>query len=409
MANPSLRFLHASDFHLERPLAGAEDVPESLRDVLVEAPFRAAERVFDAALREQVDFVLLAGDLLRPMAAGPRGLVFLVEQFERLHARQVPIYWATGKADAATRWTEVLNLPPNVNLFVGQQVKRLTFEREGRLRADILGAGVHSEGQVRAAEFRAAHGHLTIALAYGRLEGAAGTAHGVHYWALGGEHRRRVSSTSTPVMHYPGTPQGRSPRERGAHGCSIVQVDQHHQVRTRPIVTDVVRWHDELVRLDSSANHGSLERQLENRAQTLLTATPERELMVRWRIQAPPRLAAELRRGRLSGEILARLRSHFGSRRPGLWSWSLKPELPAGVTAAWYSEETIRGEFLRALRGYTSADAPALDIQPYLPQQHVDGPLASAVQLEDAAVRRRVLAEATTLGADLLSGEEPPA
>ncbi len=263
MANPSLRFVHASDFHLERPLRGADDVPEALADLLLEAPYRAAERVFDAALREQVDFVLLAGDLLRPMAAGPRALVFLVEQFDRLNERNVPIYWATGRADAATRWTEVLHLPPNVHVFTGQQVKRLAFEREGRLRADILGTGGHTEGGVKPAEFRAAHGHLTIALAYGRLESPASTAAGVHYWALGGEHRRRVLSAKSPVVHYPGTSQGRSPRERGPHGCTLVQIDEHHHVRTRPIVADAVRWHDEHVKLDATATHGSLERLLD--------------------------------------------------------------------------------------------------------------------------------------------------
>ena len=409
MANPNLRFIHASDFHLERPLRGAEDLPEALGELMIEAPQRAAERVFDAALREQVDFVLLAGDLLRPMAAGPRALVFLVDQFERLNERQVPIYWATGRADSATRWTEVLHLPPNVQVFTGHQVRRVAFERDTRLRADILAAGAHEDGGIRLGEFRAAHGHLTIALAYGRLESPASTASGVHYWALGGEHRRRVLSSRAPVVHYPGSPQGHSPRERGPHGATLVQVDEHHQIRTRQIVCDAVRWHDEHVQLDTASTAGALERLLENRARSLLTATSQRDLVVRWKVQAPPRLAAELRHGKLAGEILSRLRSHFATHRPALWSWSLEAQSPAGVPGEWYNEETIRGEFMRAMRHYTSADAPAPDLQPYLSAGAMADRLATAALLEDAAVRRRVLAQATVLGADLLSGEEPPA
>jgi hypothetical protein len=216
-------------------------------------------------------------------------------------------------------------------------------------------------------------------------------------------------SAKSPVVHYPGTPQGRSPRERGPHGCTLVQIDEHHHVRTRPIVSDAVRWHDEHVKLDATATHGSLERLLESRSRSLLTATPERELIVRWKIEAPPRLAAELRRGKLAGELLTRLRSHFGSHRPGLWSWSLGADLPSGVQADWYNEETIRGEFLRAMRDYASADAAPPDLQLYLPEGQMTGSLATATLLEDAAVRRRVMAEATMLGADLLSGEEPPA
>ncbi len=307
MAHTNLRFIHTSDFHLERPLRGADDLPDALAQLAVEAPLRAAERVFEAAVREQVDFVLLAGDLLRPMAAGPRALVFLVEQFERLNERDVPVYWATGRADAATRWTEVLHLPPNVHVFSGPQVRRAAFERDGRLRADILGAGAHVDGLVRPGEFRAAHGHLTVALTYGRLETPASTASGVHYWALGGEHRRRVRSTHLPVVHYPGSPQGRTPREHGPHGATLVQVDEHHQIRTRQIVCDAVRWHDEHIQLDATATAGSLERQIESRARALVTTAPDRQWIVRWKVQAPPRLAAELRRGKLAADLLARL------------------------------------------------------------------------------------------------------
>ena len=54
------RFIHASDFHLERPPRGLTEVPDHLRAPFVDAPYRAAERVFDAAIKERVDFVVLA-------------------------------------------------------------------------------------------------------------------------------------------------------------------------------------------------------------------------------------------------------------------------------------------------------------------------------------------------------------
>ena len=100
MANVDLRFIHASDFHLERPLGGVEEIPPALTDTFVDPPFQAASRVFDAAVDEQVGLVLLAGNLLQPTFAGPRGLVFLTEQFERLNARHIPVFWVTGRADA---------------------------------------------------------------------------------------------------------------------------------------------------------------------------------------------------------------------------------------------------------------------------------------------------------------------
>ena len=80
----SFRFIHASDFHLEAPVYGLAEAPEPLREVLLEAPYRAANNVFDAALRHEVDFLVLAGDVVAPEAAGPRALIFLRDQFALL-------------------------------------------------------------------------------------------------------------------------------------------------------------------------------------------------------------------------------------------------------------------------------------------------------------------------------------
>ncbi len=215
MASPTLRFLHASDFHLERPMRGLSEIPAGLADVIADAPFRAVERVFDAALSEQVDFVLLAGDVLQPTAAGPRGLVLLVEQLERLEARHIPVFWTTGRVDAATRWTDILHLPPNVHLATGRRVEHWKFEREGRLRAEIMGGTADEQHLIQPTGFRPSAGSVAIALAHGRLAAPVVAAQGVHYWALGGSHRRRVERSSVPVVHYPGTPQGRSPARIG--------------------------------------------------------------------------------------------------------------------------------------------------------------------------------------------------
>src|SRR5262245_61804717 len=96
---PSLRLLHASDLHLERPIYGLADVPEHLVELLIDAPFRAAEQVFETALSEAVDAVLLAGDVLNVDRAGPPAIMLLLEQFARLGDRGIPIYWAGGVAD----------------------------------------------------------------------------------------------------------------------------------------------------------------------------------------------------------------------------------------------------------------------------------------------------------------------
>jgi DNA repair protein SbcD/Mre11 len=129
MAKESFRFIHASDFHLERALQDILDLPENLRKTLVEAPWKAAEAVFEHAVVENVDFILLVGDLLNPATSGAQGIAFLTHQFELLRDRGIQVYWVGGVADDPDRWPEAVSLPDNVHLFSKRQVETFVFKR----------------------------------------------------------------------------------------------------------------------------------------------------------------------------------------------------------------------------------------------------------------------------------------
>src|SRR5262245_55227573 len=97
-------FVHASDLHLERPLFGLAEVPDRLRDSFIEAPYVAAERVFETAIAEQADVLGLAGDILHNLTAGARAWLFLQEQFSKLNASGIQVYWAGGGVDPPEEW-----------------------------------------------------------------------------------------------------------------------------------------------------------------------------------------------------------------------------------------------------------------------------------------------------------------
>ena len=90
MPGESIRFIHASDFHLESPLGDLDDLPPPLRDAMATAPHEAVKAIFEAALAKNIDFVVLTGDLLNPQAAGPYGMNLLLEQFEMLERLIAP-------------------------------------------------------------------------------------------------------------------------------------------------------------------------------------------------------------------------------------------------------------------------------------------------------------------------------
>ena len=104
MSQRPFRFIHASDLQLDLPIAGVVDAPESLVELLVSAPMRAAERVFDAAIDQQVDFVVLSGNLVDPASCSLHEMLFLTEQFERLNEHQILVYWCGGSLDSTNSW-----------------------------------------------------------------------------------------------------------------------------------------------------------------------------------------------------------------------------------------------------------------------------------------------------------------
>ena len=58
-----MRFIHASDLHIDSPLRGLDRYDGAPVERLRSATRSALERLVDRALAERVDFLLLAGDI----------------------------------------------------------------------------------------------------------------------------------------------------------------------------------------------------------------------------------------------------------------------------------------------------------------------------------------------------------
>ena len=171
---PCLRLLHASDLHLEQPIYGLAEVPEHLRELLIDAPFQAAEQVFETALAEDVDAVLLAGDVLDVDRAGPPAIMLLLEQMARLGDRGIPVYWAGGVGRfagplAAERHAagQRPRVPDRARRNAGPGAA--TANRSPASRAPVAGRTARS---TRRGFHRDAHGLFTIGVAHGTSDSA---------------------------------------------------------------------------------------------------------------------------------------------------------------------------------------------------------------------------------------------
>lgn len=405
MSGELVRFIHSSDFHLEQPVYGLASIADSQRDTILESPYLSATRVFDSAILEHADFLLLSGDLYDANSSSPRAVAFLLEQFERLEEKSISVYWCLGQSEGSEAWPATVPLPSNVHMFLPGKVDELIHMRENQVPITICGVGWSDRHRVSPSEFRAESVNTCrIALAHGPFDAHALQKQYVHYWALGGEHQRRTLFATPHTAHYCGTPQGRSPNETGPHGCTLVSIESDGKIRTQLLPTDALRFYRESMAVTDAMTRGDLHRQMRERSQVIATEAGERTCLIKWTIEGNGRLASGLRTGTLRTDLLQELRAEFGQKRHAVWATSLEIAPPAELPGEWYEEDSILGDFLRAVRDHELANESPLQLSEYLSSDQLKGELGTALDMADSVTREKVLREVALLGVDLLRG-----
>lgn len=80
------------------------------------AAWESARVVFDLAIEQNVDFILLTGDIIHPDLTGIRGFAFLAKQFQRLKERGISVYWKLEHSLDNWKLPD-FHFPENVFLF----------------------------------------------------------------------------------------------------------------------------------------------------------------------------------------------------------------------------------------------------------------------------------------------------
>jgi hypothetical protein len=140
--------------------------------------------------------------------------------------------------------------------------------------------------------------------------------------------------------------------------------------------------------------------------QALMAAAPEKTLLVRWTIDCPTSLVGGARQSGLMADLLAMLRAEYGRRTPAAWSISVAAESASELPENWYDQQTLLGEFLRAVRALEASGATPPDLHRYVPDHLRSGLSAASLSLADPALRAAALHETAQLGAELLRPSE---
>lgn len=247
------KFIHTADIHLDSPLKGLEryeGAPKHIRNVTRQA----FDNLIELALKEEVDFLLIAGDLYdgdwRDYSTG----LYFASQMNRLREAGIPVYVVRGNHDAASQITRHLTLADNVRIFSYEEPETVTIEH--------LGIAIHGQSfATRAVTDNLAkaypnpiQGFTNIGMLHTAIDGREGHEpyapcsldelinKGYDYWALGHVHKQEQVYKRAPWIIYPGNIQGRHINESGAKGCTLVSLEDGKIDNIKHYDLDVLRW-----------------------------------------------------------------------------------------------------------------------------------------------------------------------
>jgi calcineurin-like phosphoesterase family protein len=248
-----MKLVHAADIHLDSPMHGLAAYDTAPVDELRLATRAALRGLVDLCLEERADALLIGGDLYdgdwNDYATG----AFFVREMARLREAGIPVVMVTGNHDASSRITKALRLPEGVRVLAVDAPETVVFES--------LGLAVHGQGYASAAvmdDLSAAYpaprpGLVNVGLLHtsadGRFDHAPYApcrvdrlaARGYDFWGLGHVHERTLLHADPPIL-FPGCLQGRSVRETGPKGATVVTFGDDGRPVLEERVLDVVRW-----------------------------------------------------------------------------------------------------------------------------------------------------------------------
>jgi DNA repair protein SbcD/Mre11 len=236
-----VKFIHTADLHLDSPFKGLMHLPEELFQKVRNSTFQSLERIVEAAIKLNVDFVLMAGDLYDEADRSIRAQARLKKQLERLEQAGINVYVTHGNHDYLGNYWSHLDMPDNVKVF-GSEVEEMIHETSDGTQVHLYGFSYNTrhvlDRKIAGYPIAARDGGIHIGLLHGSEAGDT-TAHepyapftlkelkerNYHYWALGHIHIRQELSELPPIV-YPGNIQGRHRKETGPKGCYAVTVTE---------------------------------------------------------------------------------------------------------------------------------------------------------------------------------------
>jgi len=331
---PEFRFIHCSDLHLDTPFAGLAKARPELKEKLRHATFQAFQNIIDLALREQVDAVIVAGDVYDAEDKSLQAQLKFRNALKKLAEAGIPAFVAHGNHDPLASRSASLQYPENVTVFPGDRVERYEVVREGKPTAHIYGISFPkrqvTENLALLFDKKHASG-FAVGVLHTNVDGNSShenyapcrlkqlVGKGMDYWALGHVHAHQVLREHDPAVVYSGNSQARSFKEQGRKGCCLVTLRDQTPPQVRFVATDVVRYLSQDMDISHCSSLDGVLRTVQSKSEEISSRMDGRDALIRFKFTGRSMLHAELRKGGTLDDLQEDIQGQFEARSPGVW------------------------------------------------------------------------------------------
>lgn len=227
-----VKVLHCADLHFDTPF---KELSKEISDTSKNELLEVFKNIIDLAIDENIEVLLIAGDVFDNLTVNKNTLFFISDQIRRI--KNIKVFISPGNHDPYNEksFYSMINWPENVYIFKGD----MEFKEVKELNLIVWGAGFRKnyENETLLRGVNVDNDKINIMLLHGEIASTNSKNEynpiyindiyksNIDYIALGHKHKfSGILKEGITTYAYSGCPQGRGFDEEGEKGVIIGEV-----------------------------------------------------------------------------------------------------------------------------------------------------------------------------------------